>query len=73
MTRTINAHYDGKNIVPDEPIDLTVGQSLTIHIEAIDTTSPKFASLLQFGVDSPDSPGDLAEQHDHYLYGHPKQ
>ncbi len=72
MTRTISAHFDGKYIVPDEPIDLPMDQVLTIRIESIQEPQPVFADLLEFGVDCADSPGDLAEQHDHYLYGHPK-
>jgi hypothetical protein len=45
MTQTFTAHFDGKVIVPDEPVQLPVGQPLS----------------------------DLAAQHDHYLYGSPKQ
>ena len=31
---TIKAHFDGKTIVPDEPIYLPVDQPLTIHIDS---------------------------------------
>ena len=30
---TIQAHFDGKAIIPDEPVALPVGQPLTIHVE----------------------------------------
>ncbi len=30
---TIQAHFDGKTIVPDQPVKLPVGQALTIHVE----------------------------------------
>jgi hypothetical protein len=30
----INAHYDGKVIVPDEPVDLPPNQALIVRIEA---------------------------------------
>jgi hypothetical protein len=29
----INAHYDGKVIVPDEPLDLPPNQALVVRIE----------------------------------------
>jgi hypothetical protein len=32
----INAHFDGKVIVPDEPIDLKPNQRLRIHVEPIE-------------------------------------
>ena len=33
MTCTIRAHFDGKVIVPDEPVDLPANQPLTIHVQ----------------------------------------
>ena len=33
MTRSLNAHFDGKVIVPDEPVQLPVGQSLHVQVE----------------------------------------
>ena len=74
MTRFIAAHFDGKVIVPDEPIELRPGQPLRVQVEmAPDASSAPFADLLQFAADLPDAPVDLAAQHDHYLYGSPKQ
>jgi hypothetical protein len=87
MDRPIRAHYDGKVIVPDEPIDLPVGQKLQVLVTVESAAEPppagpsppaepaaeKFAWLLDFAVDVPDAPPDLAAQHDHYLYGTPKR
>jgi hypothetical protein len=73
MSQIIKAHFDGKVIVPDEPIELPVGKSLNVHVELIDAESAPFADLLDFGVDAPDVPPDLGAQHDHYLYGTPKR
>jgi len=82
---TILAHFDGKAFVPDTPVDLPVGTTASISVEAQKPTQqdehedraqkaePRFASLLQFSVDDPDAPSDLAHQHDHYLYGTPKR
>lgn len=40
MTMTIRAHYDGKVIVPDEPVNWPVDQPLRISVEP-DPTSFK--------------------------------
>ncbi len=34
MTQTLRAHFDGKVIVPDEPVDIPVDQPLRIQLEA---------------------------------------
>ena len=34
---TLNAHFDGKVIVPDEPLDLRPNQKLRISVEAIES------------------------------------
>ena len=73
MTQFIAAHFDGKVIVPDEPVQLPAGQPLRVHIEVVESASARFGDLLRFEADLPDAPSDLAAQHDHYLYGSPKQ
>jgi len=35
MSVTIKAHYDGKTIVPDEPVDLKVGEQIEITVQPI--------------------------------------
>jgi hypothetical protein len=73
MTRTLTAHFDGKVIVPDEPVQLPIGQRLQVQVELADAPAARFADLLQFAADLPDAPPDLAAQHDHYLYGNPRR
>jgi len=73
MTRSISAHFDGKVIVPDEPISLPAGQRLRVEIESVEAPGGGFVDLLRFAADLPGAPSDLAGQHDHYLYGTPKQ
>lgn len=73
MTRIIHAHFDGKVIVPDEPVQLPIGEPLRIHLEWTESNVPPFADLLNFAADLTDAPVDLAAQHDHYLYGSPKR
>jgi hypothetical protein len=77
MTRTIKAHFDGKVFVPDEPVDVPVGESVTVEVPA--PAEPKRGTLADIAdwvetlpID-PNSPGDAAAQHDHYLYGTPKR
>jgi len=69
MTQTITGHFDGKVIVPDEAVQLPVGQPLRIQVEIAETSSAGFSDLLRFAADLPDAPADLGAQHDHYLYG----
>ncbi|QDU21625.1 hypothetical protein [Urbifossiella limnaea] len=73
MTQTIAAHFDGRVIVPDGPVELPTGLPLRIRVELADNPEPRFAALLGFAADLPDAPPDLAAQHDHYLTGTPKR
>jgi hypothetical protein len=72
MSTSFSAHYDGRVIVPDEPVSLPIGQKLQLRVETSAESQPQFAELKKFAADLPDSPGDLSMQHDHYLYGTPK-
>jgi len=74
----INAHYDGKVIVPDEPVDLAPNQALIVRIETRRPDEPPtresaLAWLVANAGESTDIPSDLSHQHDHYLYGVPKR
>ena len=69
MAKTISAHFDGKVIVPHEPVDMPVGHELRVTLALADTARPRFAELLRFEADLPDAPPDLATRHDAYLYG----
>lgn len=73
MTKIIHAHFDGKVIVPDEPLELPVGQRLRIQVEEHEEKTGGFEELLRFAAELPGAPIDLAAQHDHYLYGTPKR
>jgi hypothetical protein len=73
MSTNFSAHFDGRVIVPDEPLSLPVGEKLLVRIEPASAQAGQFANLSEFSADFPDSPGDLAVQHDHYLYGTPKR
>jgi hypothetical protein len=74
----INAHYDGRVIIPDQPVDLPPNQALIVRIEAknVDELPARefaLAWLAANASDSPELPSDLSHQHDHFLYGVPKR
>ena len=72
---TVHAHFDGKVIVPDEPLDLPPNQALIVKIEPLEseTEESALAWIAANAVDSEALPTDLADQHDHYLYGRPNK
>ncbi|SPF53993.1 conserved hypothetical protein [Candidatus Sulfopaludibacter sp. SbA4] len=74
---TVNAHFDGRAIIPDEPLDLPPNQALIVHIEPVGTRGTAEDSALAWlaanAVENDDLPADLADQHDHYLYGCPRK
>ena len=47
MTTTLRAHFDGETLVPDEPVDLPVGQPLTVTV----MPSPKGSGKLPIFAD----------------------
>jgi hypothetical protein len=72
----IKAHFDGKVLVPDEPVDLPVNQPLEVFVASgagDQTPLMGLAKTLSQFQPNPDSPADGAAQHDHYLYGAPKR
>ena len=77
----LKAHFDGKVLVPDEPVDLPVNCALEVHVQPLKKPTPpsgdrplmKLVRLLEELPDNPDAPTDGAAQHDHYLYGLPKR
>ncbi|MEX0777441.1 MAG: hypothetical protein WD042_17185 [Phycisphaeraceae bacterium] len=86
MTTRLRAHFDGKVLVPDEPVDLPVGEPLELTVCGTQAQSsepappdPKTLAELADWIESlpPLPPGTLprdgAAQHDHYLYGTPKR
>jgi len=71
---TVSAHFDGKVIVPDEPLDLPANQPLIVQIQAVagNDVPPEESALswiAAHAVDSDSLPADLADRHDRYLYG----
>ena len=70
---TVNAHFDGKAIIPDEPLDLPPNQALIVRIESVEARETADESALAWlaanAVENDALPADLADRHAHYLYG----
>ena len=66
---TVHAHFDGKVIIPDEPLDLRPNQALIVQIQPLEGAAeePALEWIAAHAVDSDALPTDLADQHDHYL------
>jgi hypothetical protein len=83
MRFTLRVLYDGKVFIPQEPVNLPVGAVLEVTIPDAQQLPPEaaqgpgalehLADIADQFPDDPDSPGDAAAQHDHYLYGTPKR
>jgi hypothetical protein len=77
MIRTLTVIFDGEVLRPTEPADFEQGRSYRITIEEqVASDQPVreagvLDDLAEFVIDT--GIEDLAEQHDHYLYGTPKR
>jgi hypothetical protein len=75
--KTLKAHFDGKVLVPDEPVDLPVNRPLELSVVSLGESSHAPAALETLAALARSVPArtsdrtDLAAQHDHYLYGTP--
>jgi hypothetical protein len=76
---TLIAHFDGRVLVPEEPASLPTDCLLEVHVSPLKDGKggrrplKALAALAKQFPANPDSPGDAAAQHDHYLYGTPKK
>jgi hypothetical protein len=73
---TVNAHYDGKVLIPDKPLDLPLNQAVVVQIEAVldeadEGVESSLTWIAENAVEVDPLPADLAANHDHYLYGGP--
>lgn len=76
---TYRGHVKNGMVILDEPADLIEGACVTIEVvpsgtKREDTGPPSLAERLEAIIGKARSlPDDAAENHDHYLYGLPKQ
>ena len=71
----VSAHFDGRVIIPDEPLDMPPDEALVVDIERLGPRKPIEESAVAWlagnAVENDALPTDLADRHDHYLYGSP--
>lgn len=77
MTTSVKVRYDGKVLVPEQPVDLPVGSLLDAELTpSKPIAKPALERLVESvgEIAEPDKlPVDGSAQHDHYLYGLPKK
>jgi hypothetical protein len=76
----VKARFDGRVFVPDEPVNLAPGQTVSLLVEPAPAGEVPASTPLLHLIDKfdrlpgdPDWPEDAAAQHDHYLYGAPRR
>ena len=69
----LNAHFDGKQVVLDEPMPDGVPAATKLRVLVDVATRPQ--SLLKIAARAIDAslPADYAEQHEHYVKGTPRR
>lgn len=78
MTTKLQAKFDGKVLIPQGPVDFPTDELIELDARTIpkNEAKPPLQALLEAAKQFPpvpDSPGDAAAQHDHYLYGTTKR
>lgn len=72
---SIDAHFDGKVFVPEEPVDLPVGHKVRVVAESSaethDSSLTELLRKLQQLPENSEWPVDGAARHGHYLDGTP--
>ncbi len=61
---TLNAHFDGKVLVPDEPLDLPANQKVRIQVEPIEADPKRtdFSQWIGLAAHPNQKPYDPAEE-----------
>ncbi|MBO3458727.1 hypothetical protein G7B40_016215 [Aetokthonos hydrillicola Thurmond2011] len=75
MDKRVTVVFDGCVLRPDTHLDLTPNTRYVITIQELNqASSPGDAwDLLETMVGTVEAPRDWSSEHDHYLYGTPKQ
>jgi predicted DNA-binding antitoxin AbrB/MazE fold protein len=75
MSSKVIVRFDNGVLVPERPLDLVEGTRFEVQVPSTEEQRPLIALLeaIDEHPSDPEAPTDLAEQHDHYLYGTPKR
>ena len=69
----LNAHFDGKHIVLDEPMPTAVPVNAKVRVIIEEPGKPQsLQAIADMAVDA-DLPTDFSTQHGHYTKGHPRK
>jgi hypothetical protein len=68
----IRGHVENGVVVLDEPADLPEGANVEVSLGS-DQPPTLWEMLMQYAGKAEGLPEDLAKNHDHYLYGTPKE
>lgn len=71
MTKTFQATYDGKVLLPEEPLDLPPNTRVTVTIDGQSEEAPlkPYEGLRAIAALNIDGPPDSSERLHEYLYG----
>lgn len=70
MGKIVHVTFDGKNLVPEEILQLPVNARFTVEIPQADPPGGKKGSWMEIAASANlEGPGDLSERLDDYLYG----
>ena len=74
-SKTVTVLFDGKVLLPEKPLTLTPNQKykITIESEIEIATDEDGWNCIEKLIGTAEAPQDWAIEHDHYLYGLPKQ
>lgn len=64
LSQTITGHFDGKSIVPDEPLQIVPGRKLRVRIETIESEDYPLTQIGDLATDM--GVTDLSERHTEY-------
>jgi len=70
---TYDGHVENGRVVLDESVTLPEGARVSVCVELGTEGGGALNWLAEHAADSEACPPDLAQQHDHYLYGAPKK
>lgn len=71
---TYRGHVKSGQIVLDEPVELPEGSAVNVElVQTISSQPTIWDKLLKLAGTVEGLPADMAENHDHYLYGTPKK
>jgi hypothetical protein len=71
---TYRGHIKNGQIMLDDPVDLPEGAEVHVNlIDAAEKQQTVWSKLMDLAGTVKGLPPDLAENHDHYLYGTPKR